>query len=67
MVCVHAIPVENDAYPAYQGMPLFAEVGPLLLDPTMEKEVEESSELILNRHSQELLALSQQPELLFQE
>lgn len=30
-ICVHAIPA-SDAE-EYHGMPLFAEVGPLLLDP----------------------------------
>lgn len=40
---MHALPVENDALnEQYQGMPLFAEIGPLQLDPTMQKEVDEA-------------------------
>lgn len=49
-VCVHAIPhdidIEEDdeelGNGQYMGMPLFAEVGPLVLDPKMEEEVEQT-------------------------
>jgi hypothetical protein len=30
-ICVHAIPASD--VEEYQGMPMFAEVGPLILDP----------------------------------
>lgn len=46
-VCVHAIPHDLDTDDdeelgngQYMGMPLFAEIGPLVLDPNMEQEVE---------------------------
>jgi hypothetical protein len=33
-ICVQAMPAENDALAnQYQGMPLFAEMGPLQMDP----------------------------------
>lgn len=48
-VCVHAMPhdldTEDDDFLGngqYVGMPLFAEIGPLTLDPIMEKEVEQT-------------------------
>ena len=35
------MPADNDALAEeYQGMPLFAEVGPLVLDPMMSQEAE---------------------------
>ena len=38
---MHAVPADNDALAEqYQGMPLFAEVGPLVLDPMMSQEAE---------------------------
>ena len=37
-ICVHAIPA-SDAE-EYQGMPMFAEVGPLVLDPQVLAKVE---------------------------
>ena len=39
-ICVHALPVneENCAQRHYQGMPLFAEIGPLNLDTFLEAE-----------------------------
>lgn len=40
-ICVQAMPAENDALAQqYQGMPLFAEVGPLLLDPLLSQEAD---------------------------
>ena len=40
-ICVHAIPADNDALAQqYQGMPLFSEVGPLLLDPVLSQEAD---------------------------
>ena len=46
-VCVHAIPHDLDTEDdeelgdgQYMGMPLFAEIGPLKLDPKMQEEVE---------------------------
>ena len=48
-VCVHAMPhdldTEDEEYLGdgqYVGMPLFAEIGPLTLDPLMEKEVDQT-------------------------
>lgn len=39
-ICVHALPLaeENCAQRSYEGMPLFAEFGPLVLDPQLEEE-----------------------------
>ena len=45
---MHAQPVENDALQQYQGMPLFAEIGPLKLDPVMQSTAESVCSQILN-------------------
>ena len=36
-------------------MPLFAEIGPLELDPEMQTDVEKASSLILDYEAQDLL------------
>jgi len=41
-VCVHAIPA-SDAE-EYQGMPMFAEVGPIQLDPKTQQQADEQIE-----------------------
>lgn len=41
----HDLDTEDDDFLGngqYVGMPLFAEIGPLTLDPNMEKEVEQT-------------------------
>ena len=41
-ICVHALPAENDGLmEPYQGMPLFAEIGPLELDPHLREEADQ--------------------------
>lgn len=59
-VCVHALPHDLDTGGGeqdtldligdgkYVGMPLFAEIGPLTLDPIMEREVEQMFKQISN-------------------
>ena len=44
-ICVHALPVCKDQ--DYRGMPLFAEIGPLKLDPKLQTEVDAAAEKIL--------------------
>jgi hypothetical protein len=38
-ICVHAIPA-SDAQ-EYQGMPIFAEVGPLLMNPKVQEKADQ--------------------------
>ena len=67
-VCVHAMPHDIDVdeddegdlgHGQYMGMPLFAEIGPLKLDPKMEQEVDESFQQITE--GQDLFAAFKSP------
>jgi hypothetical protein len=40
-ICVHALPVDTVySNQKYEGMPLFAELGPIYLDPMVSQEAE---------------------------
>lgn len=58
-ICVHAIPA-SDAE-EYQGMPMFAEVGPLILDQKIEdkgKKLIDIDEMVFNVNLDKLRDIS---------